>query len=134
LDEITTRDVLFIDRPSAGAALAAEHASERGMFVYFEPSARGDERHLARIAACSEVVKYSAERLTEADRGAIAATGPTLEIETRGAEGLRFRSHGTNWREIPAPSVEIKDTAGADGWTTARSAQFCSGKSGVRAR
>lgn len=119
LDEITTCDVLFIDRPSAGAVLAAEHAREQGMFVYFEPSARGDERHLARIAACSEVVKYSADRLTAADRSAIAATSPTLEIETRGAEGLRFRSYGTSWRELHAPSVEMKDTAGAGDWLTA---------------
>lgn len=119
LAEIVTRDVLFIDRPSPGAVLAAEHASEHGMFVYFEPSARGDQRHLVRIAACSDVVKYSADRLTDSDRRAIAATTPSLEIETRGADGLRFRSHGMSWSELPAPSVDIKDTAGAGDWMTA---------------
>jgi fructokinase len=119
LAAIGERDVLYIDRPSAGAVLAAEHAREHGTFVYFEPSARGDRRQLARVTAAANIVKYSADRLSAEDRSVIASANPALEIETRGASGLRYRVRGTSWQALQAPTTAIRDTAGAGDWMTA---------------
>jgi fructokinase len=119
LGEIAHRDVLYVDRPSAGAVLAAEHARGEDVFVYFEPSARGTERQLGRIAGAADVVKYSADRLSAEDRQAIAAACPRLEIETCGRSGLRYRRHGSAWRTLPAPAVLTTDAAGAGDWMTA---------------
>jgi len=111
-------DVLYIDRPSAGATLLAHEARERGVKVVFEPSARGNGSHLHAIANCADIIKYSSERLTAEDRDTIAAASPALEIETFGARGLRYR-RGGDWIRLPAINVEVEDSAGAGDWTTA---------------
>lgn len=111
-------DVLYVDRPSAGAVLLAREARERGLLVVFEPSARGKPAHLAAIAADADVVKYSSERLTQDDRDLIAVAAPVLEIETMGACGLRYRRRG-DWQRLAPVVVQADDTAGAGDWTTA---------------
>ena len=118
LEGIAECDVLFVDRPSPGAVVAAEHAREVGKLVVFEPSARGDRRQLGSLARAADIVKYSAERLTGEDREVIAEATPSVEIETLGREGLRFRTRA-KWHKLPAPSVDAKDMAGAGDWTTA---------------
>lgn len=118
LEEMDECDVLFIDRPSPGAVVAAEHARNSGTLVVFEPSARGERRHLESLARAADIVKYSAERLTKDDREVIADARPAMEIETLGAEGLRFRSR-SKWHRLSAPSIVARDTAGAGDWTTA---------------
>jgi sugar/nucleoside kinase (ribokinase family) len=118
LEGIAECDVLFIDRPSPGAVVAAEYAREGGKLVFFEPSARGERRQLESLAQAADIVKYSADRLTSEDREVIAEASPAIEIETLGAEGLRFRTRA-KWHKLPAPSTAAKDTAGAGDWTTA---------------
>jgi sugar/nucleoside kinase (ribokinase family) len=118
LEGIAECDVLFIDRPSPGAVVAAEYARKVGKLVFFEPSARGERRQLESLARAADIVKYSAERLTEEDREVIAEATPSVEIETLGSEGLRFRTRA-KWHKLPAPSVDARDTAGAGDWTTA---------------
>lgn len=111
-------DVVYIDRPSAAAVTLAEHGRELGKLVVFEPSGRGLERHMSAIAASADIVKYSNDRLTTADRGLIADATPALEIETLGAAGLRFRTLG-HWHALPAVPIPVRDSAGAGDWTTA---------------
>jgi fructokinase len=118
MEEIIECDVLFIDRPSPGAVVAARHAREAGKLVVFEPSARGERRQLEALAQVADIVKYSSDRLTDEDRGVIAEADPAVEIETLGSEGLRFRTRA-KWHKLPAPSVDARDTAGAGDWTTA---------------
>jgi sugar/nucleoside kinase (ribokinase family) len=118
VESLAEWDLLYIDRPSAGATLLAHEANERGIRVVFEPSARGSGSHLQTIARCADIVKYSSERLTAEDRDMIAAASPTLEIETFGARGLRYR-RGGDWITLPAINVEVEDSAGAGDWTTA---------------
>lgn len=116
--DLSEWDVLYVDRPSAGAIALASAAREQGLLVLFEPSARGTPRHLAALAATADIVKYSADRLTTEDRAVIAAAAPPLEIETLGAAGLRFRRRGA-WAALSAPRVKAHDSAGAGDWTTA---------------
>jgi fructokinase len=111
--------VLYVDRPSAGAVLLAQKARTQGLLVFFEPSARGTPAQLAALAAEADVVKYSVDRLTQDDRALIAAAAPTLEVETLGAAGLRYRYAGA-WETVPPVIVnQADDTAGAGDWTTA---------------
>lgn len=118
IDSLREWDVLYIDRPSAGAVLLARRAREQGLLVIFEPSARGTAAQLAAIAAVADVVKYSADRLTRDDREAIAAAAPALEIETLGVDGLRYRLNG-GWEALAPVARQPGDTAGAGDWTTA---------------
>jgi sugar/nucleoside kinase (ribokinase family) len=118
LEGIGECDALYIDRPSPSAVVAANYARDARKLVVFEPSARGEQRHLRSLAQAADIVKYSADRLTEEDRRVIAAAKPAVEIETLGSEGLRFRTRA-KWHNLPAPPVVASDTAGAGDWTTA---------------
>jgi sugar/nucleoside kinase (ribokinase family) len=118
LDSLGEWDVVYIDRPSAAAVTLAEEARERSKLVFFEPSGRGVPRHMAAIAACAQIVKYSHDRLTPSDRELIAAAKPLVEIETLGARGLRFRT-SAHWHSLRPLPVAAHDTAGAGDWTTA---------------
>jgi sugar/nucleoside kinase (ribokinase family) len=118
VEELAQWDVLYIDRPSAAALRLAEQAVENDLLVVFEPSARASHALMRRLAACAAIVKYSSERLSEGDRAAIHDAHPPLEIETLGAEGLRYRRSG-DWKTLSAPRVPVLDTAGAGDWTTA---------------
>lgn len=116
-------EVLFVDRTSPGAVHVAEAAYLRGALVYFEPSAKCDERLIQRMLAVSHVLKYSADRADNL-RLPNEAVVP-LEIETLGADGLRYRgtmlgAQGQRWRAMPAFGVsQLRDAAGAGDWMTA---------------
>jgi sugar/nucleoside kinase (ribokinase family) len=118
LDSLEQWQTLYVDRPSAAAVLLAREARERGLLVVFEPSARGAPAHLKAIASSAHIVKYSSDRLTPDDRELIALAAPTLEIETLGASGLRYR-RGGDWQLLTPPVVRADDTAGAGDWTSA---------------
>ncbi len=115
--------VFFFDRVSRGALDLASAAAKRGALIVFEPSSVRDERLFREALALSHVLKYSHERLS----GIVERLGnevPVLEIETLGAEGLRYRFRGRSrshgWRLMEAYSVEaVKDTVGAGDWCTA---------------
>jgi fructokinase len=118
IDDLDAWEVLYIDRPSAGAVRLAYEARSRGKLVVYEPSARGNAQHMADISGLAQVIKYSSDRLRDGDRAAIAEASPDLEIETLGDRGLRYRTGG-QWQTLRPPSVTAKDTAGAGDWTTA---------------
>jgi sugar/nucleoside kinase (ribokinase family) len=118
LADLDNWDVVYIDRPSAAAVTLASEARERGKLVFFEPSSRGTERHMWAIASAAHIVKYSHDRLLPADREAIEAASPLIEIETMGGQGLRYRIM-SEWRHLTPVSVKTEDTAGAGDWTTA---------------
>lgn len=118
LEGIASCDVLYIDRPSPGAVMAADYVKDLDVLVMFEPSARGDQRQLARLSELADIVKYSAERLAGEDRELIAEAKPPVEIETLGADGLRYRT-ASKWYKLGSPETPARDTAGAGDWTTA---------------
>lgn len=115
--------VLFLDRLSRGALNLAGAAAKRGALIVFEPSGVRDERLFREAMALSHVLKYSHVRLSGIVER-LSEGVPLLEIETLGAEGLRYRfrggsaSHG--WRLMDAYDVgEVRDTVGAGDWCTA---------------
>jgi sugar/nucleoside kinase (ribokinase family) len=120
--------VFFFDRVSRAALLLARACSAGGAVVVFEPSSVGDP-DLFREAWClAHIVKYSHERLrdiADLEWKRSEREGVLLEVETLGAEGLRYRSRlprgrTKGWRQLHALAPEtLKDAAGAGDWCTA---------------
>jgi sugar/nucleoside kinase (ribokinase family) len=120
LRKLAEPDVVFFDRVSRGALDLAEWGRGHGALIVFEPSAAADERHLQEALELADIVKYSEERVPAGLRPLIETSPVALEIETLGADGLRYRRQHQAWRRLKAPSCErVADAAGAGDWTTA---------------
>lgn len=116
-------DVFYFDRTSRGALNLAKHAFENGALVVFEPSSGSEPALLAEALEVAHIVKVASDRLS-GNEGVLDAKSPVLLIETRGADGLRFRhrtaSGAGRWKTVPAFKAEaVADTAGAGDWCTA---------------
>lgn len=122
-ERVPTPDVVFVDRVSPGGVLLAEVAYERGSLIYFEPSAKCEERLVERMLAVTHILKYSESRVRHFARP-LRASLP-LEVETQGAAGLRYRgtmfhTGGRAWRSMPGFTIpQLRDAAGAGDWLTA---------------
>jgi fructokinase len=116
-------EVFFFDRVAPGTLTLARRSRELGALVVFEPSGVKDEALFVECLNVSHVFKYSHERLSGLE-ALVRRARPPLEIQTLGADGLRFRLRGTGGRPdwvsleaLPAPSV--RDAAGSGDWCTA---------------
>jgi hypothetical protein len=113
--------VFFLDRPTRLGVSLAERYAEDGAIVFFEPSTMGDEPELfARAVRCAHIVKYADDRIN--DLRSFELRPQAVEIQTRGAEGLRFRASSLDDRWIDLGAYELPylhDTAGAGDWCTA---------------
>jgi fructokinase len=98
-----------------------------GALIIFEPAGLGDPHRFAAALHIAHVVKYASGR-AEKFKALLAryrsrAKGWLLEIETAGANGLRFRAPVAGlggWADLPAVRTRaIADTAGAGDWCTA---------------
>lgn len=116
-------DVFYFDKVSQAAIQLAQLCKERSALVVFEPNRIDDEELFRQSVVMADIVKYSRERR----EGVQAITEPIpipLEIETAGAEGLRYRTahsnHRSEWRFMPpVPAPDFVDAAGAGDWLTA---------------
>ena len=120
-DDLPCADVFFLDRPTQlGVALARRYAGQ-GALVVFEPSAIGDDEELfAAALRSSHIVKYADERMGEV--AGFELQPNAIEIQTRGAKGLRFRAPALcdSWLVLGAYDLpHLVDTAGAGDWCTA---------------
>ncbi len=116
-------DVFFFDRVSPASIQAASKFASEGSIVFFEPSGVGDPRLFQKAIEVAHVIRYSHQRVREMAE-LPSRPNPSLEIETLGDEGLRYKVRRDNrmsgWKSLPslaAPS--IKDTAGAGDWCSA---------------
>ena len=93
--------VFFLDRLSRATLMLAAEASACGAVVVFEPSSRGTAKLMAEALAIAHVVKYADSRLAGVPGAMVGNSATVLEIQTRGAKGLRYRhrlGRGTsNW-------------------------------------
>ena len=94
----------------------------------FEPSGIGDPKLFREAWSLSHVIKYSHERLRDIADLELRQSdhaGVLLEIETLGADGLRYRSRlpkvaVKGWPQVSAlKPLAFKDAAGAGDWCTA---------------
>jgi fructokinase len=125
---LPTSQVFFFDRVSRAALHLARACSDGGAVVVFEPSSVGDPDLFREGWCLAHLVKYSHERLrdiADLELKRSERDGVLLEVETLGAEGLRYRSRlpkgRTNgWRQLNALKPEtFKDAAGSGDWCTA---------------
>jgi fructokinase len=116
--------VFYFDRAEASSLLLASKMRKRGALVFFEPSSCKDVRIFSACMAVSDVVKYSAQRISEPPQNPDDPS-PRLEIQTLGESGLRFRikrdsNHPGSWQHLPSyPVSDFKDTTGCGDWCSA---------------
>ena len=89
-DALPAHNLFFFDRVAPGTLELAHRSREQGALVVFEPSGIKDEELFVECLKASHVLKYSHERLSGLDALVNRGRVP-VEIETLGAEGLRFR-------------------------------------------
>ena len=125
LPSIQWPTVFFMDRLSRAALTLASHSAEKGALVVFEPSAKMDVKLLSEALKVAHVVKYANQRILALKGVNDNDSTVQLEIQTLGAEGLRFRSRLPKakikkWMHLPAlPAPVLADTCGAGDWCTA---------------
>lgn len=113
--------VFYFDRAEPSSLLLATFMREQGAVVFFEPSSTKNKHLLSDCLAVSDIVKYSAERLSEPPHNPISMS-PRLEIQTLGETGLRYRLKLNSttpgpWRHLPAyPVKELRDATGCGDW------------------
>lgn len=130
LEHIDTTDVFYFDRVTPWALVLAEAYRQRGALVMFEPSTISSD-HVAfqRAIRCCNVLKYADDRIEQL--GAFDRHTVDVEIQTAGADGLRFRLPSTSrdWHALDALKVSnVADTAGAGDWCTAGFLYYLSAK------
>jgi len=112
--------VFYFDRVSRAALALAKVQKERGALIVFEPATLSKERLFRESLDIAHVVKYSGKQIDISRYN----SGVPLEIQTLGAEGLRYRlrptEHSSNeWQKLPAFHVpNPTDSAGAGDWCT----------------
>ena len=118
----------FFDRVSRGALDLARASADLGALIVFEPSGIGDPKLFREAWSLAHLIKYSHERLRDIADLELRQSdhvGLLLEIETLGADGLRYRSRlprfaAKGWQPVDAFTPPVfKDAAGAGDWCTA---------------
>lgn len=137
-ERVKRGEVYFFDRTSPGALDLARHFKELGSVIFFEPSAKGDPKHFEEAVRLSDIVKYSDQRFSSILATNTKTYRPTLEIQTLGGNGLRYRSkRQKKWHYLAAfEAEEMNDTCGCGDWTTAGIiSQLCNeGSDGLRGK
>jgi sugar/nucleoside kinase (ribokinase family) len=121
LRDLSDVAVFFMDRLSRATLTLAARARREGSLVMFEPSGKADERLTAEALRLAHVVKYARNRVDEL---VDANSEVLLEVQTLGAEGLRYRhrSQGelSSWRRLRAmPAPKLADACGSGDWCSA---------------
>lgn len=120
--EVGDAAVFFTDRVSRSAITLAKHLKRNGAVIFFEPSTLGDPSQFVEMLKIADVLKYSDQR-AKSFSDFLSEHRATLEIQTLGEEGLRFRVASKTgpgrWSALPAFLAEVVDTAGAGDWTSA---------------
>lgn len=122
--------VFFIDRLSEDIVALAASAKACGALVIYEPSAPSDRAYWPTAFEFVDVLKYSADRFRESDFDAAlqrrSLSRGIWEIQTLGADGLRYRRHQAHASQYPSWLVSeafdaprVVDTCGAGDWCTA---------------
>ncbi|HUN01593.1 MAG TPA: carbohydrate kinase family protein [Niabella sp.] len=116
-------EVFYFDRLNPGTFELAKNLKEQGTIIFFEPSSIKDRDQFEQFLEVTDILKYSHERLPNY-KALFRSPRCFLEVETRGKEGLLYRSNNhanpTHWHTIPGFVLEdIQDAAGAGDWCTA---------------
>jgi len=121
LRQAPTPQVFVFDRTSRGILDAATWAREAGAIAFFMPNGIGRAKLFREALEVSHIVQYSREKLAQlADSDMTLQGQHALEVETLGADGLRYRTRHGAWRYRPPFRVaSVADAAGAGDWLAA---------------
>jgi fructokinase len=116
--------VFFMDRLSRAVLTLAARASAEGAVVVFEPSGTSGEKLVAEAIQLAHVVKYSDQRLAAIGSAMQVGSATLVEVQTLGAEGLRYRHRLgkgiSTWLHLNAiPAPRLVDTCESGDWCTA---------------
>lgn len=122
IEKMPVSQVFYFDRLSRSILEIANEQRACGALIVFEPSGTKNKLFKEGLSV-AHIVKYSYEQL---DNSPIEkASNVLLEIQTLGAEGLRYRfkdskNSQNKWDTISAFHVsKLVDAAGAGDWCTA---------------
>lgn len=122
--ELKRAHIFFMDRLSPAILVMASQAAAHGALIVFEPSGRQDEKLLAKALTIVHVIKYADQRFKSIDGVSNVDSAIMLEIQTLGADGLRFRRRAsgrlTAWKHLDAVVAPgLVDSCGSGDWCTA---------------
>lgn len=124
IKKMPTPNVFYFDRVAPSSIEIARASKKNGSLVFFEPCGIKDEKQFLECLDLADIVKYSHETMRHAQE-ILQKVDVLLEIETFGAEGLRFcfrkcESKEVKWTNKHAyPVSRLKDAAGAGDWCSA---------------
>ena len=129
--QLPAAKVFYFDRAEPSSLMLATAMRERGAVVFFEPSSCKDDDIFTACLSVSDIVKYSADRVSTPPRNPVSES-PRMEIQTLGETGLRYRlkvaSHRPGpWHILPSFQVsQFTDATGCGDWCSAGIiAQLC---------
>jgi sugar/nucleoside kinase (ribokinase family) len=116
--------VFFMDRLSRGILDLATLAAKSGALIMYEPSGVAESRLLKEAITLAHVVKYSDTRITQVEDLWSSDAATTVEIQTLGDRGLRYRhklgGHRRGWLTLPAiQAPRLVDACGSGDWCSA---------------
>lgn len=116
--------VFYFDRISRSSITLATECKAKGAVIVFEPSGMADPKQFQECLKVADIIKYSDQRLKGLSEVTDECSVP-LEVETLGADGLRYRLKGktgrkAKWVQLSALAIPaVVDAAGAGDWCTA---------------
>ena len=113
IDKLVRPDVFYFDMATPAALEMARRFSEMGSVVVFEPHRIRNKRIFTECLKATDVLKHCRRQAEkDADHGIV----PPLEIQTMGADGLRYRAKflSGGWRHMGAvKAAGVVDAAGS---------------------
>lgn len=120
-ETVADLQVFYFDRITPLALKLAKIYRDRGTIIFFEPSdMSANAEELQYALQLTHILKYADDRISSLMD--FDLSNVVVEIQTLGANGLRFRAPSltTEWLYLPAIAVPyIADTAGAGDWCSA---------------
>ncbi len=120
-ETVNAPQVFYFDRITPLALELAKIYRDRGAIIFFEPSEiRGNDEDMRNALTLTHILKYADDRIL--DLANFDLSKVIVEIQTLGAQGLRFRAPSLTIEWIGLPAIKtpyIADTAGAGDWCTA---------------
>jgi len=124
LEALPKANTFYFDKVSPASIKLANQARAQGGLVFFEPSSIGNKSLFQKALQTCHILKYASDRLGNI-KELTKELPPLLQIETLGAEGLRYRrrvgnQHQEEWQKLPAFEVrDFRDAAGCGDWCSA---------------
>jgi sugar/nucleoside kinase (ribokinase family) len=132
IEEQPVPQVFYFDRMNPGTFELAAYLKKQGCVIFFEPSSARDIKQFEKFLSLADIVKYSSERIADY-KERYASIQCFLEIETRGKDGVLYRSKKNSkpdqWKILKGFQIDdVKDAAGAGDWCSSGIiSHICSG-------